>query len=587
MPWFKRSATTARETVAASLVTTPSQTPSAPEHLVERLDGGTDVALLTHAIGVDFGTSTTLVAEGRRGRLPLVFPVGTRGTSWLPSLIGVAGDGALVVGEAAADLPVERLRRSIKRAITKRQTEIDIDGIPVSVDGGIRQLLNELAFRARDDLDLDPGVVRLGCPAMWTGDQRKRLLEVARSAGLPVDDHTLIDEPIAAGVAWVNSRMARSGQGVRGQLLVFDMGGGTLDVAVLDVRADLGHEPEISVLSSWGVDEAGDALDEALAGELEQQLRDMGHDVDDLPMAAGVRAMIRQAAKEAKERLSHDLDTQVAIRHPDAELPTLSLSQEQVDTAIRDQLTRATHLVWAVLRGAQVTHEVAKAPDEIRAIPLETLAEEVDFVLLAGGMSRVPSVARMLASLFPHAEISSDAGVASDEAIVAGLAETASYERVNLHRPPFHFVLEYEDKDGVEHATSVYEAHSPFYPPYQAMQRSSLYYEWRPPRGALPAVGAGLVSVFTAGGERARLSIDGADGDGFVLRFGPNPPAVLIYPNGRVLIVDGKGSRTEFLVPRWPVIRGKDHAVLYANKRGDSRAPLVERSWMKDPLFLH
>ncbi len=422
---------------------------------------------------------------------------------------------------------------------------------------------------------------------MWTGRQRKRLLDVARSAGLPVDDHTLIDEPIAAGVAWVNNRIARSGQGVRGQLLVFDMGGGTLDVAVLDVHAELGHDPEMSVLSSWGIDEAGDALDERLAAELERQLLDQGINLDNMSYSRALRTVVRQAAKEAKERLSEELDTPVAIRYPSVDLPALSLSREQLDTAFDEQLSRAADLVWAVLRGAQVTHEVTKTPSEIRRVPLESLAREVDFVLLAGGMSRVPSVARRLAAMFPKAEISSDAGGPSEEAIVAGLAETASYERINLHRPPLHFVLEYEDSDGVPQREPVYEAHSPFYPPFQAMQRSSLYYEWRPKPGALPARGEGLVSIYTAGGERAALSIDGARGDGFLLRFGRKPPAVLIYPNGRVLIIDGKGEQAEFMVPRWPVIRGKDHAVLYAKKRGGSRAPMLERSWMKDPLFLH
>lgn len=580
MPWFKRRVPTVSEPA-------PNPRPGTSTYVAPPQPGRTSIPLLTHAVGVDFGTSTTLVAEGRQGRLPLVFPVGSRGTSWLPSVIGVSDEGQLMVAEAASDLPVERVRRSIKRAITHGQTSVVIDGVTVSVDDGIRALLHELATRARDDLDLEPGVVRLGCPAMWTGNQRRRLLDVARSAGLPVDDHTLIDEPIAAGVAWVNSRIARSGQGVRGQLLVFDMGGGTLDVAVLDVHAELGHDPEISVLSSWGIDEAGDTLDEALAAEVERELEARGHDVAGLPGAAGVRSVIRQAAKEAKERLSDESDTLVTIRHPEVDLPSLSLSQEQVDVAFHGQLTRAEGLVWAVLRGAQVTHEVTKTPAEIRAVPRESLANEIDFVLLAGGMSRVPSVGRMLADMFPRAEVSSDAGVPSDEAIVAGLAETASYERINLHRPPFHFVLEYEGQDGVEQAMPVYEAHSPFYPPYQAMQRSSLYYEWRPRRGLLPSVGEGLVSVFTAGGERAVLSIDGEDGDGFVLRFGPNPPAVLIYPNGRVLIVDGRGARTEFLVPRWPVIRGKDHAVLYAQKRANSCVPMLERSWMRDPLFLH
>ena len=94
------------------------------------------------------------------------------------------------------------------------------------------------------------------------------------------------------------------------------------------------------------------------------------------------------------------------------------------------------------------------------------------------------------------------------------------------------------------------------------------------------------MSVFTAGGERAALSIDGARGRRLPASdSGTNPPAVLIYPNGRVLIIDGKGERTEFMVPRWPVIRGKDHAVLYAQKRADARAPGLEQSVDEGPAL--
>ena len=205
---------------------------------------------------------------------------------------------------------------------------------------------------------------------MWTGRQRKRLLDIARSAGLPVDDHTLIDEPIAAGVAWVNNRIAGRGKACRGQLLVFDMGGGTLDVAVLDVHADLGQDPEISVLSSWGVDEAGDVARRAPGGRARASARRARHrpglTCRTQPPSASV---VRQAAKEAKERLS-DASTRLSpIRYPGVDLPALSLSREQLDVAFHDQLDRAADLVWAVLRGAQVTHEVTQEPREIRAVP--------------------------------------------------------------------------------------------------------------------------------------------------------------------------------------------------------------------------
>ena len=104
----------------------------------------------------------------------------------------------------------------------------------------------------------------------------------------------------------------RVGRDVVGKLLVVDMGGGTLDVALLDIHAELGLDPEISVLSSWGVDEAGDALDDAVAADLQtEDLADLGVDVDALAPGA-----VLQAAREAKLHLTHDLDTVVAVRDP-------------------------------------------------------------------------------------------------------------------------------------------------------------------------------------------------------------------------------------------------------------------------------
>jgi molecular chaperone DnaK (HSP70) len=85
---------------------------------------------------------------------------------------------------------------------------------------------------------------------MWDGPQLKRLLDLAEKAALPVDSSTLVDEPIAAGVAWVSHRFLAYGERPEGRLLVFDMGGGTLDIAVLDVVG--GERPEISVLSALG-----------------------------------------------------------------------------------------------------------------------------------------------------------------------------------------------------------------------------------------------------------------------------------------------------------------------------------------------
>ena len=69
---------------------------------------------------------------------------------------------------------------------------------------------------------------------------------------------------------------------------------------------------------------------------------------------------------------------------------------------------------------------------------------------------------------------------------MAGLGETVAYERVNLHRPPFSFVLEYV-AGGVKHSVPVYDAYEPFYKSWWPMQRDILYHEWRPAAGLAPS----------------------------------------------------------------------------------------------------
>jgi molecular chaperone DnaK (HSP70) len=535
------------------------------------------------SVGVDFGTSTSLVAEGVSGRQPIVFPIG-RSTAYLPSLVGLDNADQLVVGDDAADLVLSRVKRSVKRCITRYEQEITLGNRKsLSADDAITALLAQVAMNARrGGIELTPDTTRLGCPAMWTGEQRGRLLRLAEGANLPVSDHTLIDEPVAAGVAWVTHQMANRPRTIDGNLLVFDMGGGTLDVALLDVHAEPGQVPEISVLSSWGIDEAGDALDQRIAQELTAQLRNLGVDVEN---DSAHELLVTEAARQAKLQLSAARDAVVAVRRPGVASHGLTYTREQLEVAFDPQLRRAEELVWAVIRGARVTHEVPQTPSQIRRLQQQDLAMDVDFVLLAGGMSRVPAVASLVERILPGVELHLDAGIAADEAIVAGLAETAAYERINLHRPPFDFVLEYV-KAGELISLPVYDAYSPFYPPFFAMQRDILYHEWRLRNGELPSTGYGFLRVYTPGGEPVHLQIDDSNG-AVKVPFGHISPAVMIHPNGLVAIVDGRRSTTSFMVPRWPVIRGKDHAILYARKSQHERQPVLDRPWMNDPLFLH
>src|SRR5258706_1222537 len=193
------------------------------------------------AVGVDFGTATTLVSEQNDLAPATILPLG-RSTNWLPSLVRVDGP-ALLVGEDADAASPEQVIRSVKRAITQRQDTFTVPGpgvdgtVEVHADEAIAAVLRETVARAlAAGVTLaGPRAVRLGCPAMWDGPQRRRMLAIATPAGLAVDESALVDEPVAAGVALLSHRLLTPGERPPGPVLVVGLGGGTLGVAGLAV----------------------------------------------------------------------------------------------------------------------------------------------------------------------------------------------------------------------------------------------------------------------------------------------------------------------------------------------------------------
>jgi molecular chaperone DnaK (HSP70) len=500
-------------------------------------------------VGIDFGTSTSLAAEGIPFRPTAVVPLGVA-TSAMPSWVGVT-DLGLISGEAAQSLPLALVARSVKRAVTRGWATVSLEGDPdrtIDADHAISAVLREIGTRARNrGLVLDSGSIRLGCPAMWNAPRRQRLLNLAQGAGIPVGDHTLIDEPIAAGVAWIARRVHDFHEEVRGRVLVFDMGGGTLDVALLDVEATPGRTPEISVLASAGRDEAGDELDRSIERDLVAMLGDMGVDVEGHEDGT-LNATILQEARRAKEMLSSQHDVVVAPRHPTVALPHVTYTREQLEVAFEGQLRNAYGLVEACLRESLLTHVENVGPVGARRKSLADLAPEVDYVVLVGGMSQIPVVQRRLGETFPGAQLYTDVGVRSEEAIVAGLADTAAYDRINLHRPGFDFVLEWDGQPG----QLLYEAYSPFYESWEAMQRTVLYYERRLPARELPAGGTGALRIRTTSGGEVALQIEGTQTPGLPVPFGRSEVMLRIYPNGHIIFIDGKGHQHQLRVARPP-----------------------------------
>jgi molecular chaperone DnaK (HSP70) len=531
----------------------------------------------SRAIGVDFGTSTSLVAEregaARAEVLPLGFQLRTR---FLPSVAALRG-GRILLGEDAESRRSDGVIRSIKRAITENRESVPVataDGfLDVPVDEVVQGLLNEISSRTRSQglpLDEEP-VVRLGCPAMWTGPQRRRLLDLARGAGIPVGHATLVDEPVAAGVAWLTYRFLAHRESPEGRVLVFDMGGGTLDLAVLKVKG--GPKPDVSVLAAIGLAEAGDDLDRSIVTDLVLTLKERGFDVDADPNATELRGELLELARTAKVSLSAQVDWTLPLRaEAFGGVDSLRYTRANLERAFEAQLDRATRMVWAALRAARLTEEFAPVgaelpgtgTDQIRALASDELAKDVKYVVLAGGMSRIPAVARRLTELLPKAELHERVGdLLSDEVVVAGLADTVGYDNISLHRPCFDFVLEWDgdrQSGGGRQRRVLYEAYTPLYDPGQVARGNTfLGHSWHARYPDVAREGTGVLRVVSPTGEPVTLEIDGVSMDGLRVGFGSHEFSFKIYCGGQILISDGRGKRHAVRVDSWPVVRGKDH----------------------------
>ncbi len=486
-------------------------------------------------VGLDFGTSTSLVASPRG-----VVRIGDS-WPWLSSEVGLGDDGTPVFGDDTDTLPAEQVVRSVKRAITDGRDFVRVDtptGLrDVRVDDLVVALLREIARRsAGQGVPLTSDTVRLGCPAMWDGYQRRRLLGLAQRAGLPVSLADLVDEPVAAGIAWLASRSPD--QAIEPmRVVVFDMGGGTLDIAVLDVRG-VDHR-QVSVLAAIGVAEAGDALDEAIAEDLDFALAAAGVDVDSLSRPDRARGRLRDEARKAKIALSEETSTPLALSPRIFGKVSLWYSRDQLEGVFSAQMDRAEQYVAAALQAAWLTEAVSANVHDIVRTPIDELTADVTHVVLSGGMSQIPYVAARMKDLFGPATVVEPAAGSPIDAVVLGLSRAAGYGRINMYRPSFDIVLEW---DRGRQRRVVYEAYSPLFASWQIVHDDGDLGHTRTGGDlSLPRRGRGRLRVVSHSGARVRATLGGRDLDGFPVAVSEQAFSFTIACNGRLWMTDDSG----------------------------------------------
>lgn len=496
------------------------------------------------ALGIDFGTSTTLAAV-RDGATSRTVALGRGADTWMPSLVGLGSDGH-VVGEACHSLPIDEVIRSPKTGITDDRTVLEApNGLTIATEEAVHAVLTETLRRLRAN-GIEPADrrIHLGCPAMWQREQREQLVHIARDCGLSLTVGDVIDEPIAAGVAWIRGRR-RSEATPNSKVLVFDPGGGTLDVALLQTR-ESGGDPEITVLAANGTNKSGDALDESIAIDLWSR-----HDLGERTPA--LDALVANRARELKEGLS--FEERLAVALGGGGDTVLRYTRDQLEAAFDTQLTKAIGLVESVLRSGKLREEQTLTTAQIRGLPIEDLVADVGHVVLVGGLSQVPAVRVALEHLVPGARI--DQVTDPQQAIVRGLVFADEFDRLNLHRPGFDFWITYRDRSGrsLPEAEPAYPAFTPLYQPHHTvLSQTALGYQptlRKPPRAAVEAA----LECRSVEGQPIPLTVDSQRVPNITARVDAmGPPPFKLYVNGDVLF----GSQ-RFRVSSWPTLRGAHH----------------------------
>ena len=347
-------------------------------------------------LGIDLGTTNSEVAVIRNNQAEVLLE---DGEAILPSVVGLDADGRLLVGHAARNqwvLAPERTVRSIKRRMgTADVVQLgDQQYTPQEISAFILRKLKELAEKQLGQ-PVHKAVITV--PAFFNETQREATREAGELAGLEVV--RIINEPTAASLTYDShpEKMER--------LLVYDLGGGTFDVSIVQIEQGV-----VEVLSSHGDTHlGGDDFDQLLLDFVcNDFLREYGVDLRKSPTG---KSRVLRAVEEAKKRLSSEPAVQIeeefiAEKHGAPLHLRRELRRNEYEALIEPLLAKTLKCVDQSLSDAKLN------------------ANQIDKVILVGGASRTPLVHELLQSQLGqpvHAEVDPDLCVAMGAAVQGGL----------------------------------------------------------------------------------------------------------------------------------------------------------------------
>ena len=352
---------------------------------------------MARTVGIDLGTTNSVISVLEGGDPTVI--ANAEGNRTTPSVVAFAKNGEVLVGDQAKRQAItnpERTVRSVKRHMGTDWT-IDIDGKAYTAQEISARILQKLKADAEAYLGEPITSAVITVPAYFGDSQRQATKEAGQIAGLEVD--RIVNEPTAASLAYGLDKQSDE------LILVYDLGGGTFDVSVLEIGEGVFEVKSTAGDTSLG----GDDWDEKIIDWLVEEFKnDNGVDLSKDPMAL---TRLKEAAEKAKIELSSVQETEI-------NLPFITANADGPIHLLKD-LSRAEfeHMTADLV-------ERTRAPFERAIKDAGVSVEDIDHVILVGGSTRIPAVQTLvqeLAKKEPNKGVNPDEVVALGAAIQAGV----------------------------------------------------------------------------------------------------------------------------------------------------------------------
>lgn len=353
---------------------------------------------MSKVIGIDLGTTNSCVAVLEGGE-PVIIP-NNEGMRTTPSVVAFTKDGERIVGEPAKRQAVTNAERTITSIKTHMGTDykVDIDGKAYTPQEISAIILQKLKADAESYLGEKVTEAVITVPAYFTDAQRQATKDAGKIAGLEVK--RIINEPTAASLAYGMDKLEQEKR-----ILVFDLGGGTFDVSILEIG-----DGTFEVLATAGNNRlGGDDFDKIIIDYLADEFKKS--DGVDLRSDKMSLQRLKEAAEKAKKELSSTMTTNI-------NLPFITATAEG-PKHLNIDLTRAK---FNELTASLVAKSMEPTKQAIKDAGISV--SEIDDVLLVGGSTRIPAVQEAVKNFIgkePHKGINPDECVAAGASVQAGV----------------------------------------------------------------------------------------------------------------------------------------------------------------------